>query len=113
MKNPTGEKNSIGLFFPYGRKNSTSMFDLGMFPPFGRNSPTHCFKWGFSPTVSGRISPKWTKWGKFNIPKLNMLKGYFLPYGKNYPIGFFSRGIFHGTANRSEKMCDKKSLQVL
>jgi hypothetical protein len=49
MKNPTGE-----IFFPYGRKNPTSMFDLGMFPPFGKNSPTHCFKWGFSQTVSGR-----------------------------------------------------------
>jgi hypothetical protein len=51
MKNPMGGKNPIGLFFPYGRKYPTSMFDLGMFPPFGpngRNSPTHYFKWGFS-----------------------------------------------------------------
>jgi hypothetical protein len=38
-----------------------------------------------------------------NIPKSNMLVGYFLPYGKNNPIGFFfSHGIFHGTADRSE-----------
>jgi hypothetical protein len=26
----------------------------------------------------------------------------FSPYGKNNPIGFFSRGIFHETANGSE-----------
>jgi hypothetical protein len=44
-------------------------------------------------TVSGRISPKSTKWG----PKSNMLVGYFLPRGQNNPIGFFSPvGFFMG-----------------
>ena len=57
-----GRKNPIGLFFPYGRKNPTSMFDLEMFPPFGsygRNSPTKCFKWGFSHELvtNGVFSP--------------------------------------------------------
>jgi hypothetical protein len=45
------------------------------FGTFGRNSPTHCFKWGFSQLVSGKISPKWTKWG--NILKSKMLVGFF------------------------------------
>jgi hypothetical protein len=50
--------------------------------------------------MSGRISPKWTKWGKHS--QIENACGIFSPYGKNNPIGLFSRGIFHGTANRSE-----------
>jgi hypothetical protein len=53
-------------------------------------------------TVSGRISPKWTKWGKHS--QIEHACGiFFSPYRKSNHIGFFfSRGIFHGTANRSE-----------
>jgi hypothetical protein len=51
-------------------------------------------------TESGRIFPKWTKWGKHS--QIENDCGFFSPYGKNNPIGFFSRGIFHGTANRSK-----------
>jgi hypothetical protein len=38
-------------------------------------------------TVSWRISPNGPN-GR-NIPKSNMLVEYFLPYGKNNPIGFY------------------------
>jgi hypothetical protein len=53
-----------------------------MFPPFGpfgRNSPTYCLGENPFETVSGRISPKWTKWG--NIPKSKLLVEFFLPMG--------------------------------
>jgi hypothetical protein len=82
MKNPTGEK-ILQDYFSIGRKNPTRIFDWGMFNPFGpfgRNSPTHCFKWGFSQTVSGKISSKWTKWGKHS--QIENACGNFLPMGK-------------------------------
>jgi hypothetical protein len=56
--------------------------ETGFFNIF--TSAKHCFKWGFSQTVNGKISPKWG-----NIPKSKMLVGFFLPMGKNNPIGFF------------------------
>jgi hypothetical protein len=46
-----------------------------------------CFKWGFSQTVSGKISPKWTKWGKHS--QNEHAYGIFSPIWENNPIGFF------------------------
>jgi hypothetical protein len=50
--------------------------------------------------MSWRISSKWTKWIKHS-PIENSCQ-IFSPYGKNNPVGFFSHGICHGTANGSE-----------
>jgi hypothetical protein len=44
-----------------------------------------------------KISPKWGKHSQ-----IENACGIIFPYGENNPIGFFSRGIFHGTANRSK-----------
>jgi hypothetical protein len=82
MKNPTGGK-ILQDYFSHREKKSHKNFRLGMFnpfDPFGRNSPTHCFKWGFSQTVSGKISPKWTKWEKHS--QIENACGVFLPMGK-------------------------------
>jgi hypothetical protein len=69
-------------------------FEVKEFLRFTEFTPINntCFKWGFSETVSGKISPKWTKWGKH--PQIKHACGIFSPYGKNNPIGFFRKWDF-------------------
>jgi hypothetical protein len=57
---------------------------------------------GFCPNSEWENFSQIEKNGRL-IPKPKMLVGFFSPCGKNKPIGFFPCGIFHGTANRSEK----------
>jgi hypothetical protein len=54
-------------------------------------------------TVSGKMSPKWTKWGKHS--KFEHARGIFSPIIKNNPIGFFS----HGTWNMGQLIGVKTS----
>jgi hypothetical protein len=69
---------------------------FSQFGPFGRNSPTQ-FQMGFL------ANSEWENFSQMGeiFPNLKCLRD-FSPYGKNNPIGFFSRGIFHGTPNGSE-----------
>jgi hypothetical protein len=73
---------------------------LPPFGPFSRSFPSHCLRETPFERVSGGICSKWTKWIKHS-PIENSC-GIFSPYGKINPVGFFPRGIFHGTANGSE-----------
>jgi hypothetical protein len=77
------------------------------FGPFGRSSPTHCFKWDFSQTVSGKISQKWTKWGKHS--QIENACGIFLPMGKIIRMGRKSHHLMERVYAHLSKNGSRKS----
>jgi hypothetical protein len=99
MKNPTGEK-FYSIIFPIGEK-SHKHFRFGNVSHIFEKFSHSLFQMGFLPNSQWENFSQMNQMGE-TFPNRKCLWDFFLPMGKNNRIGFFSRGIFHGTANRSE-----------